>query len=118
MSAGEARGRGENTARGERSMVSGTDQSVAQKQQQRQDVQPPAFVATIAKNRRERLGLHLDEYKGHKLARASLWFANEDEPDRLLPAKGGLSIRVEKLAELIAGLQRLEAEARRVGWLP
>ena len=70
----------------------------------------------IRKNGRELLRLALDRYKGHRLASFSLWLTSTDG-DPLRPVRGGFGIRIELLPALIAALQRIEAEARMIGWL-
>lgn len=70
----------------------------------------------IDKNRRERLRLSVEEFKGRILLNARIWFL-PDEGGDLRPGRDGWALAVDKLPELIAGLQRLEAEAREGGLL-
>jgi len=63
-------------------------------------------VATIPKNSREELRVSLTEFKGYNLASLRVWFQAEDGSMR--PGKAGLVIRVERLPDLIAALQRAE----------
>lgn len=72
-------------------------------------------VATIQKNSREEIRVTLAEFKGHKLVGTRVWARKDDGAD--IPTKSGLSVRAEKLDELIAGLQAARAAAVREGWL-
>jgi hypothetical protein len=70
----------------------------------------------IAKNSRESLCIAVDEYMGRVLLNARLWFEPRDGGD-LRPGREGWAIAIERLPEIIAGLQQLEAEAREAGLL-
>jgi hypothetical protein len=72
--------------------------------------------ALVPKNSRETLRLSLDEYRGHQLLSARLWFDPADGGE-LRPGREGWAIAIERLPEIVVELQRLEAEARRVGLL-
>ena len=72
--------------------------------------------ALIPKNQRETLRLSIDEYHGRLLLSARLWFKPSDG-DELRPGRDGWAIAIGKLPEVIAALQRLEAEARVSGLL-
>lgn len=71
----------------------------------------------ILKNRRESLRLSLDEFRGRNLVSCRIWF-RPDDGGELRPGRDGWALAVDKLPELIAGLQQLEAEARERGLLP
>ena len=70
----------------------------------------------VPKNQRERLRLSVDEFRGLRLLSARVWFQPSDGGD-LRPGRDGWAVAVERLPEVIAGLQQLEAEARRRGIL-
>jgi hypothetical protein len=72
--------------------------------------------AIIAKNSRERVRLSIDEYRGRTLLSARVWFQPAEGGD-LRPGRDGWAIDVQRLPDIIAGLQRLEAEARAGGIL-
>ena len=102
---------GQGAALNTKSNLSGKENSSAPVGDQGPSIEP----ALIAKNQREVLRLSVDEYKGHILLSARLWFEPR-EGGELRPGKDGWAISVEKLLNIIAGLQRLEAEAR-AAWL-
>jgi hypothetical protein len=70
----------------------------------------------IEKNGRESLRLSVDEYKGRTLLSCRVWFKPSDGGD-LRPGRDGWALSVEKLPDLIEGLQRLEQVARAGGLL-
>ena len=74
-------------------------------------------ISIIAKNATEELRVALSEYRGHHLINCRIW-ANYDSPlEEKRPTKKGFALAVAKLPELIAVLQRAEAEARAQGLL-
>ena len=76
-----------------------------------------APIGIIQKNSREQLHVGLREFHGTPLVNLRVWFEPRDGGD-LRPGKDGVALRIEKLPELIAVLERAEAEARRLGLLP
>lgn len=72
-------------------------------------------IAVIQKNAREEIRITLAEFMGYKLIGTRVWARKDDGGD--VPTKSGLSVRAEKLDELIAGLQAARAAAVAEGWL-
>ena len=70
----------------------------------------------IAKNQREMLRLSIDEYKGRMLLSCRLWYFPREGGD-LRPGRDGWAVSIEKLPEIITGLQRLDRQARESGVL-
>lgn len=70
----------------------------------------------IRKNAREFLRLSVDEFKGHTLLSARLWFKPSDGGD-LRPGRDGWALSIEKLPDLVRALQQIEAHARAAGRL-
>lgn len=70
----------------------------------------------VEKNRRESLRLSVDEYKGRTLLSCRLWYL-PGEGEELKPGRDGWAVAIEKLPSIMAGLQRLEVEARAAGLL-
>lgn len=75
---------------------------------------PVVGPVDVQKNRAEVLRLAVDEFKGRMLLSFRVWFEPREGGD-LRPGREGFALAVEKLPEVIAGLQRLEAEARTAG---
>jgi hypothetical protein len=71
--------------------------------------------ALVPKNSREQLRLAVDEFRGHLLLSARIWFTSAGGD--LRPSREGWAIAIERLPEIIAALQRLEADARAAGML-
>ena len=72
----------------------------------------------IEKNRRgDVLKIRLEEYRGHRLCSLRVWF-QERATGRIRPTREGFGLNVRLLSNLIAKLIKIEAEARRIGWLP
>ncbi len=72
-------------------------------------------IADIEKNSRETVRVGLKRYNGHHLIDLRVFF--QGSSGDLLPSGKGVSLNVERLAELRAALARAEAEAREMGWL-
>ncbi len=70
----------------------------------------------IPKNAKDTLRLALEDYKGHRLAAMRVWF-DPGQGDPLRPRREGFAVNVALLPRVIDGLQQLQAEAERVGWL-
>ncbi len=73
-------------------------------------------VAELVKNSRETVKISLSEYHGQPLADVRI-YAPVPGTDVLCPTKKGLSVRVDILPDLIAGLREAEAQARARGWI-
>lgn len=73
------------------------------------------IVAEIPKNTRETLRVGLSKFNGHDLINMRVWFEAESGEHR--PGKAGVALRVALLPELIAALQKTEAEAIHRGLL-
>ena len=75
-------------------------------------------IAVIAKSAIEEVHVDLSEYRGHDLVSVRIWanYDGADEPKR--PTKKGVSLKVEKLPQLIAALREAESRARSAGLLP
>ena len=73
-------------------------------------------IATIRKNGREEIRLALREFSGHDLFDIRVW-AEPYAGDEYIATKKGVCAKVDMLPELIAALQKTEAEARRQGLL-
>ena len=71
-------------------------------------------IAEIEKNARESLRMGLSEYRDRHLAYARIWI---DTGEKWVPTQKGLTVRVETLPDLIAGLQRVRSEAEAAGLL-
>lgn len=76
-------------------------------------------IAIIPKNSREEVRVALDEYQGAQLVDVRIFadYAAGDVDGRC-PTKKGISLKVERLDDLIAGLASARAEAQRRGLLP
>ena len=74
-------------------------------------------IAVIEKNGVEEVHIDLSEYRGHDLIGIRIWanYGSADEPKR--PTKKGVTLKIEKLPELISVLQEIERQARRAGLL-
>jgi hypothetical protein len=78
---------------------------------------PECVIAIIAKNKRERVRVALDAYRGVDLVDIRV-LAQLDDPSGLLVAtKKGVSLKIEQLPELISALRAAEAVARARGLL-
>ena len=73
-------------------------------------------VCIIPKNAAEQVRAGLSTYKGHQLVSLRL-FWTPDDGTTWHPSKRGFALHVAALPELIEGLRRLEAEAKRRGWI-
>lgn len=73
-------------------------------------------IATIGKNASEEVRVTLDEFKGHRLCDMRVYavFSAAAVP---MPTKKGLSVRVDMLDDLIAGLVQAKTEAKAMGWV-
>ncbi|MDA1323845.1 MAG: PC4/YdbC family ssDNA-binding protein [Proteobacteria bacterium] len=78
------------------------------------DTSTDYLAGEIQKNSRESIRVGLTNFKGHDLAFARV-FAEHRETGEMTPTKSGVTFRVDRLAELIAVLQKAQAEAQRRG---
>ena len=69
----------------------------------------PRIVATFPRGKDEELRLIRDAYEGHPYLSLRLWL--RDRTGETIPTRKGVSIRFGELAELIAALQRVHADA-------
>jgi Transcriptional Coactivator p15 (PC4) len=72
----------------------------------------PIVIRLIAKNSRECVRIALDEFRGLDLIDIRVLAKLDDPSGGLVPTKKGVSLKVERLPELIAGLQAAAVEAR------
>jgi hypothetical protein len=72
-------------------------------------------IATIAKNSNETVRIPLDEWRGCPLIDVRIVVPLNRETGVLVPTKKGVSLKVERLPELIAALNDALVEARRLG---
>jgi hypothetical protein len=77
----------------------------------------PIVVYEVQKNKRERVRVALDHFKGHDLIDVRVT-VQMDHDGPYMPTGKGVSLKVEKLPELIAALQVAAAEAAERGLLP
>ena len=77
-----------------------------------------APVATIQKKLREEIRVELSNYAGWDLVNIRVWAEPRDGGKERVPTKAGIACQVKLLSELIAALQKAEAEARRLGLMP
>lgn len=75
----------------------------------------PHLITTIDKNASESVRVVLDEFKGHHLCDMRV-FATFTAAAVPMPTKKGLSVRIDMLDELIAGLTEAKAQAVAMGW--
>lgn len=74
------------------------------------------IVAEWPKNEREIVRVALDEFNGHPIVNARLWFRADD--GSMCPGKAGLTIGVRHLPALAKALNRALAIATEQGLLP
>ncbi len=72
----------------------------------------PEPIAVIPKNKRERIHIRLKRYNDLDLVDARVYV---DDGTQFLPTKKGICLHVNTLTLLIEGVQKAEAEARRLG---
>jgi hypothetical protein len=77
----------------------------------------PLTISKFWKNRRRNESVHvtLSEYEGHDLINVRVYSTGDDGIDR--PTTKGVSMAVDKLPALAAGLAKAEAKARELGLL-
>lgn len=74
-------------------------------------------IYEVQKNKRERVRVALDQFKGHDLIDVRVT-VQMDHGAPFTPTAKGVSLKVEKLPELIAALQVAASEAVERGLLP
>lgn len=67
-------------------------------------------IGHVTKNRRERIVVYLSHYRGARLVELRL-HTDYDLAGEFVPTQRGLSLRVERLPDLIAALELARAEA-------
>lgn len=75
----------------------------------------PVVIATLEKNRRERVRVALDEFEGVKLIDLRVTVEMTTTSGLYSPTKKGLALRVEQLPALVVALVAAEAKARELG---
>jgi Transcriptional Coactivator p15 (PC4) len=75
------------------------------------------WVADVPKNSREVLRIQLTEFKGYELVNLRIFYRPDDGED-LRPGNKGFTLRVEKLLELRAAIDKAIERARADGLLP
>jgi hypothetical protein len=73
--------------------------------------------AVLRKNMAEEIRIGLSEFNGHVLVNIRVWADPRNGGAERIPTKAGIACRVALLPELIAALQKAEAEARMRGLL-
>jgi hypothetical protein len=74
-------------------------------------------IATVQKNKFAEIRVELAEFRGHDLVNIRVWAERRDGGAERIPTKTGIACKVALLPELVAALQKAEAEARRLGLL-
>lgn len=78
---------------------------------------PAIVVAEVQKSSRERVRIALDRFKGHDLIDVRVTVEMTQATGIYMPTGKGVSLKVEKLPELIAALQAAQARAVEEGLL-
>jgi len=68
--------------------------------------QDDGLIGSFPKNDREEVRVSISKFKGHLLVDARIWAQNYREPDKYVPTSKGLSIKVEKLPDLLVLLEK------------
>lgn len=68
------------------------------------------------KNRREKVRVSLNTFRGHRLVGIRVWFDPQDGSD-LRPGNSGLSLRVDRIGALQKALEAAAQAAKASGWL-
>lgn len=77
----------------------------------------PIVVASLDKNRREKVRVALDEYQGTKLIDLRITVELTESSGIQTPTRKGVALNVGLLPELRAALAEAEAQALALGWL-
>jgi len=79
---------------------------------------PPIVIAVVPKNKLEEVRIALSQFKGADLLDVRVWEGDEGaDASKRHATKRGISIKIARIGELIAGLQAAEAEAIKLGRL-
>ena len=70
----------------------------------------------IKKNRNESIVVSETEYKGFDLIDIRTFFADASDDSILYPTKKGITIRLEKVDELIAALTKISQKEEETAW--
>ena len=74
------------------------------------------LIGTIKKNSREEIRLTLEDYKGHRVFNARVWYGHDDD---MRPGKQGLAYRAELLPAFAEALEAaLEAQLDQAAHTP
>ncbi len=73
-------------------------------------------IATFPKSSIEEVRVTLSRFKGFDLVSARIW-TDADEGGERRPTRKGITLRVERLPELLDALRQAEEEARKAGLL-
>ncbi len=74
----------------------------------------PVIIADLRKNSLEQVRLQLTSFNGVDLIDARIFY-KKHETGEILPSQKGITLKVDRLPELIEGLQRAEEQARAMG---
>jgi hypothetical protein len=77
----------------------------------------PLVISVIPKNAHESVRVALDHYRGVDLVDIRVLASLHDPSGGQVPTKKGVSLKIQRLPELVAALQAAEAEARERGLL-
>ena len=77
-----------------------------------------APIAILRKNTTSEIRIALSQFNGHDLINIRVWAEPHNGGAERIPTKAGIAAKVTLLPELIAALQKAEAEARSAGLLP
>ena len=70
----------------------------------------PSIIATISKNSQEEIRVSLSEFKGHRLVDVRT-YADFDGQGERRATKKGISLKLEKLPDLIQALEAAAAQS-------
>lgn len=70
-------------------------------------------IATVPKNRQEQVRVEISEFRGHDLVNIRTFFESNDAG--CLPTKKGVSLKLERLDELIEALHETRVQAHANG---
>lgn len=68
------------------------------------------LIATIPRNQLDELRVEIGEYRGHDFISIRTWTERHDS-EEMVPTKKGITVKPERLPELITALQKAEKEA-------
>jgi hypothetical protein len=77
-----------------------------------------APISTVQKNSFQEIRVELSEFRGYDFINLRIWAKPRDGGSERIPTKAAIAWKVALLPDLIAALQKAEAEARRLGFLP